>query len=102
RRRRDHWQGFQVLRVAPVIQYPHLLHARNGATRRTKLFGGVLSAPHLRRVLRQGNPWIPALLRAPMDQPVLANIQISRPSAASPVVFLPTRHVVLKFVESGE
>src|SRR5216117_1958574 len=48
RRRRDHWQGLQVLRVAPVIQYPHLLHARNGATRRTKLFGGVLSAPHLR------------------------------------------------------
>src|SRR5216684_3552963 len=64
--RRRHRHRLEVLRVAPIIQYPHLLHARNRALRRAKLLGGVLAVAHLRRVLCQRNPRISALLRAPM------------------------------------
>src|SRR6266478_3349652 len=52
RRLRSHRDRLQVLWVAPVIQYPHLLHARNRAPRRAKLFGRILPVPHFRRVLR--------------------------------------------------
>src|SRR6266446_497869 len=98
--RRRHGHRLQVLRVAPVIQHPYLLHARNRAARRAKLFRRILTMAHLRRVLCQRNPRIAPLLRAPVHQPVLANVQVTRPRTAAPVVFLPTRHVMLEFVES--
>src|SRR5260370_7663028 len=98
--RRSHWHRLQVLRVPPVIQYSYLLYARNSAPGCAELLGGVLSVAHLRRVLRQRNPRIPPLLRAPVHQPVFTNVQVARARAAAPVVFLPTRHVVLKLVES--
>jgi hypothetical protein len=34
-----------------------------------------------------------------VHQPVLANVQIPRARPATPIVFPPARHVVLKFVE---
>src|SRR5437660_5896644 len=66
--RRRHRNGLQVLRVAPVIENPHLLHAGNGTPRRAKFPRGILPAAHLRRVLPQRNPRIPSLLRAPVHQ----------------------------------
>src|SRR6266436_6321564 len=100
RRRRRHRHRLQILRVAPVIQNPHLLHAGNRAPRRAKFFREIFAVPHLGRVLRQRNPRISALLRAPMHQSVLANVQIPRARSASPVVLPPARHVVLEFIES--
>src|SRR5260370_266740 len=87
--RRRHWYRLQVLRVPPVIQYSHLLHARNSAPRCAKLLGGVLSVPYLRRVLLQRNPRIPPLLRAPLHHPAFTNIQLARPRSPPPLLSLP-------------
>src|SRR5712691_2731060 len=60
--RRGHRHRLEVLRVEPVVQNAHLLHARNRAPRRAEFLGGVFAVTHLRRVLCQRNPRIPALL----------------------------------------
>src|SRR6266436_2384928 len=99
-RRRRHRHRFQVLRIAPVIQYSNLLHAGYRAPRPAKLVRQIFPVPHLRRVLRKRNARISTLLRAPVHQPVLANIQIERARPAAPVVFFSARNIVLKLIES--
>src|SRR5215472_523459 len=68
----------QRLRRTPVIQHSHLLHAGNGALRRAKLRSIKFAVSHLGRVLRQWYPRIAALLRAPVHQSILANVEIAR------------------------
>src|SRR6185295_14631032 len=51
------------------------------------------------RVLVERLGRIAALLRTVVHQSVLANIEIARPGAAAPLVFLAIRDIVLKVVE---
>src|ERR1700687_1551159 len=98
--RRSHGFRFAGLRIAPVVQDAHLLHAGNGAARRAEFLREIFVAAHFRRVLRQRNARISALLRTPVHQAVLANIEIARAGAAAPVVFAAARVIVLEFVEA--
>src|SRR6266568_1185008 len=100
--RRRHRHGLQVLRRAPIVQNADLLHARNRAHWRAKFSRKKLAPPHLRRVLLQRDPRITPLLRAPVHQAVLANVQIPRARPAPPVILPPARHVMLKLVEPRE
>src|SRR5215469_15198554 len=99
---RRHRHRLQRLRRAPVVEHADLLYAGNRAQRRAVLFRVELAVPHFRRVLFERYPRIPALLRTPVHQPILANIQIARARPASPAVGFPARHVMLKTVESRE
>src|SRR5262245_43875970 len=96
-RRHRHW--LEVLRVAPVVQDPDLLYARHRAPRPAELIREVFAMPHFRRVLRKRNPRVPALLGAPVHQPVLANVQVTRTRAAAPLMLLAARYAVLKIIE---
>src|SRR6202045_1337700 len=80
-----HRHRLEVLRVAAAIENARLVHARNRALRRAKLLGRVLAMAHLRRVLGKRNPRIYALLRAPVHQPVFANVQVPRARTAAPL-----------------
>src|SRR6266704_2851800 len=100
--RRRHRHGLQVLRRAPIVQNADLLHARNRAHWRAKFSRKKLAPPHLRRVLLQRDPRITPLLRAPVHQAVLANVQIPRSRPAPPVILPPARHVMLKLVGPRE
>src|SRR5260370_515958 len=59
-----------------------------------------IAEPGLPTSFTSGTRRITAMLRGPVDQPVLANVQVTRPRTAAPVVFFPTRYVMLEFVES--
>src|SRR4030095_4943135 len=97
---RRHRHRLQVLRVAPIVQNPNLLNAGHRAPRPAILLCQILPLAHLRSVVRQRYPRIATLLRAPVHQPVLANVQIPRAGSAAPAVFFPARHAVLKVVEA--
>ena len=86
----------------PIVQYPHLLHAAHRAPWRASFMRVEFPMAHLRRVFFQRHARIPALLRAPMHQPIFANVQIPRSRAALPIVLPASRHIVLKIVEPGE
>src|SRR5690242_5218527 len=98
--RRRHRHGLQRLRRAPVVQHGNLLHAGNRAAGSAEFCREELAAAHLRSVLGQGNSWVAALLRTPVHESVLANVQVARTRAAAPVVFLAAGDVVLKIIEA--
>src|SRR5215470_11784722 len=98
--RRRHGHRLLRLRVAPVVEHSDLLYAGNGAARAAELVGQVFMSAHFRCVLLQRNSRIAALLRAPMHEAVLADIQVARTRTAAPSVFPCARNVVLKIVEA--
>src|SRR5271157_5890483 len=81
---------------SPRIQDRHLVHARYRAMRRARLLRLELAAQIGKRISLQRNARVPALLRAVMHQPVLANIEVARPGPAAPLVRAAQRDVVLK------
>src|SRR3954447_22063675 len=90
------------LRISPPIDNRNLMYARHRAVRSAALFGEVFTADIGNCVLLERDRRIPALLRAVMHQPVLADIQITGAGAASPLVRLPEGDVVLKRINPGE
>src|SRR5688500_10246860 len=70
--------GFRHLRVAPIVQNSDLVHTLNGTGWRTPFFGLVLAFEIFHRVLFERNSRKAALLRAPVNFAVFANVQITR------------------------
>ena len=78
------------------------MHAGNGAARRAAFFCAKFALALLGRVFGQRNAGISALLRAVVDQAVLANVEIAGAGAASPIVFAARGDVVLEAVHASE
>src|SRR5580765_2007265 len=95
--RRHLIEGFDRLR-ANTVEQSHAVHARHRAERRTTLLARALPQHVRSRVLGQRDAWMPALLRAPMHEAVLADIEITAAGAALPVVRAPEREVPLEIV----
>src|ERR1700719_334228 len=91
-----HWRRLKSLGAAPIVEHSDLLRAGDCAERSAGLLGVVLAAQVLHRVLGEGNAGIAALLRAPVDQAILADIEIARTGAATPFVRLALGDVVLE------
>ena len=92
----------RVLRRSPRIEDRYLVHARDRAVRGAAFFGDILPAQIFARVLLQRNPRIASLLRAVMHQTVLADVQVTRSRAASPIIWHAFGNVVLKCIDAGE
>src|SRR3989441_439278 len=79
--RRWDWSGagkrFESLRRTPIIDHRYLLRARDRAPWGAMLLGLKLAAAVCDRVLFEGNAGVATLLRAPVHQPVLTNIQVA-------------------------
>src|ERR1035438_1824171 len=78
------------------------MHARYRAMGRARLLRMELAAQIGQRVFLQRNGRIPALLRAVMHQPVLANVEVARSGATAPLIRAPQRDVVLKRIHPRE
>src|SRR5450432_210060 len=78
------------------------MHAGNRATRCASLLGDKFTLALFVGVLQQRNSGITALLRTVMNQFVLANIQIARAGAATPIVFESLGYVELEFIDARE
>src|SRR5947209_4540820 len=70
-------ERFESLRRPPIIDHRYLLRARDRAPRGAMLLGLKLAAAVCDRVPFEGNAGITTLLRAPVHQPVLTNIQVA-------------------------
>src|SRR3954469_17028116 len=77
-----------LLRVAPVVEDADLMDALQCAGRGAPLLGIVLALEIFHRVLFERDAGDAALLRAPVDEPVLADVKVARPGAAAPLVRL--------------
>src|SRR6185437_7608483 len=77
-------------------------NAGNGATRSAAFFRQVFALPLFLGVFGERDAGVPALLRAIVDQAILANIEVTRPRAAAPVILSPCRDIVLKTVHARE
>src|SRR6185436_5941298 len=76
----------RTLRV--LAQFIHLrdaMDAANRTHRRAALDAVILGTEIVEAVLRQRDAWMTALLRAPMYETVLADIEVPRTGAALPV-----------------
>src|SRR5689334_21822539 len=90
-----------LLRVAPVVENSNLVNALERARRRAPFLGVVLAIEVFHRVLIERNSGIATLLRAPMDQTVFANVEVTRAGATTPIVRFALRDAVLKPVQPG-
>lgn len=91
----------QGLRIAPAVQDCHLVHAAHGAEMGAFLFGPVFPLDVGLGVTLQGDARVPALLRAVMDQPFFANVQVPGAGTASPFVGLAVHKILLKIIDPG-
>src|SRR5438067_1904919 len=87
------------LRRAPVVDVGDLVHAGNGAMGCASFFGEVLAADVVKAVSLKRHAGIAALLRAVVDQAVLAYIKIAGAGATSPVVGASIGDVLLEVIE---
>ena len=87
---------------APEVNYGNLVHARNRAARGAALLRQKLALPLLIGIIFQWNARVPTLLRAIMNEAVLADIQIARTGPAPPVVLASLCNVVLEIVQARE
>jgi len=83
------------LRRAPMVDVADPVYAADGAVGRAALGGQKLPLHIGRGVIGNRHARIAALLAAIVDQPVLADIQIARTCAATPVVGPPLRNRLL-------
>ena len=67
---------------------------------RARFFGVELPAKIIHGVVHQRNAGIAALLRAPVNEAVFANIEIARSGSAAPLIGLTTSDVVLELIEA--
>ena len=79
---------------------PNLVNTLQRAGRSTPFFSVVLPIEIFHRVLFERNSGVASLLRAPMDQTVFANVEVTRTGAAAPVVRLAFGNAVLKPIEA--
>src|SRR6185369_1192160 len=91
--------AWRFLRVAPVVENTDLMNALKRAGRGTPLFRIVFPIEVFHCVLLEWNSRITTLLRAPVDQPVLANVEITRACTAAPLVRPALGDAVLEPVE---
>src|SRR5688572_1059007 len=82
------------------------MHAAHGAEWRAALHVMVFPSQILGAVLLQRNPRMPALLGAPVNEAILADVDVARARAAVPLVRLavrkvPLKPVVVRVVERG-
>src|SRR5208337_4579296 len=85
---------------SPVVYVRHLVYARDRTVRSAAFFGEELAANIGERVLLQRGSGITALLRAVMNESVFANVEISCPSPAAPLVRPAIGDVVLEPIEA--
>src|SRR4029077_9735189 len=91
-----------MLRRAPGIEDRHLMHARDRAVRSAGFLCHILAADVVHAVLLQRNSGIAALLRAVVHQTVLADVQVTSPRTAAPLVRPSLRDVILETINAGE
>src|SRR3954447_4681130 len=96
------WLHLASLLSAEEVEIRNLMNAGHGAERSARLLRNVLAANVLDRVVFERLGWEPALLRATVHQSVLADVQITRAGAATPIGRLAVRNILLKVVETGE
>ena len=68
--------------------------------RRARLGRVELPAKIIQRVVHQRNARIAALLRAPVDEAVFADIEIARSGTAAPLVRFAARNIMLELIEA--
>ena len=68
---------FQRLRTAPIIDHGNLLDARDGAARRAVLLRKVFPPAIFGRIFFERHAWVSALLRAPVNESILADVEIA-------------------------
>src|SRR5262245_25907257 len=83
-------------RLAQVVEQGHSMDAGNRAVRGTRFDRAVLALEIRGTVLRQWNARVSTLLRAPMDETILANIHVARSCPALPCVGAAVGEVALK------
>jgi hypothetical protein len=74
------------------------MHTRNCAERCTQFLARVFAIDILAGIFLQRNRWVPPLLRAIVDEPILADVEIPTPGAALPVVRTTTDQVLMEEV----
>src|SRR5205085_4497761 len=94
--RRDRGDALALLRVAPVVEDGDLVRAGDRAERRAPLLGVVLALHVGLSVLGERDAGRAALLRAVVDESVLADVEVARAGAAAPGVSLARGEVVLE------
>lgn len=87
---------FDRLRAAPVVENSHLMNAGDRASRGAGFFREKFAAEVLGCVFGKRNARIAALLRTIVNQPVLADIEVSRTGTAPPFIFSPSGNIVLE------
>src|SRR5579884_1410285 len=90
-----------MLGIAPKIDRSDLLDAGNSAVRSAGFPGVVFPLEVLRRVAIERRRGIAALLRAVVDQPVLANIKVAPAGSAPPIIRTPVGDILLKIIDPG-
>src|SRR6202044_120038 len=78
------------------------MHAGYRTTRSAALLREKFAVALLVGILRQRNAGVAALLRAVMHQAVLADVEIARAGAASPVVLQALGDIVLELIDARE
>ena len=78
------------------------MHAGHGATRSAAFLREKFALAMLFRVFGKRHARVSALLRAVMHQAVLADVQIARARATTPVVLQPLSDVVLELIDARE
>src|SRR5580693_5262720 len=91
-----------ILRSPPGIEDRYLVHAGDRAVRCAGFLRQIFAAQIFTGVILQRSSRIAALLRAVVDESVLANVEIAGSSTASPVVGQTFGDVVLKCVDPGK
>ena len=86
--------------MAPVVEDADLVDALERAVRGAPLLGHVLALEIFHRVLFERDAGVAALLRAPVDQAVLADVEVASAGAAAPLVGLALGDCVLEPVEA--
>ena len=95
------WGGVGVLRSAPMVDVAYLVDAADRAVRGAGFLGQELAFDVFRRVVREGDAGVAALLGAVVDQAVFADVEVAGAGAASPVIGLAFGDRFLKLVETG-
>jgi hypothetical protein len=88
--------------VPELVNHRNLVHARNRAKRRTPLYRIKFPVKIFRAILLKGNTRRTALLRAIMDESILADVEISASGTAFPVIRISLYKVLLKLVVIGK
>ena len=94
--RKELWNCFEGL-LSHVVHHGSLVNAGDGAIGSAGLDAVILALQINLCVLLQGNARPAPLLRAVMDQTILADVEIAAAGVAVPVVRLPANQVLLSF-----